>query len=753
VAGGAATYRLCAARSLRSLAEPIRAFSVREMTAPWRASCILWLRSSRVVGVAPSDPPLGRCGSGGMYDMPPSSKAPLPGRAAIKMQNWKPATKAEETMALAYRGMDRSKRVQIAVQKVIEDGMSQAEAARMLGVSRPKVNVAVQARRLVLAKAGERIADAAAERASVSYPNMAGRDNTLRPSPIAAGDVSSNVTPEALHCETEASSHAFASSVVTVDERARFPDFETFDRMYFGNLICPDCGVHHDLPGFHREIMELTTGPEKRVLINMPPYHSKSTCITVKGTLYELCKDPNSRNCVISKSERLAKAFLHSISTYLQNPDVYAGAAQNLIDDYGPFYSSTSQWNTSQIYICGRQGAEKDPSVAAYGVGGQIYGTRWDRMVFDDIADLKNQKNPELVIDQLKWCTQEAGNRVGRNGRQIYVGTRISPNDIYATLQGLPGFKVLRYPCILDEEAEHCLWDDHFPYEAATAMRDTMTPESWQLVYQNVDTPGVGASFTQDVMDSVHDANRIIGAVDSKWVLVAGLDPAGSGKQAGYTAMVLLGVDTETGMIFLVDLVNQKAMKAPQMKDQLMQWADDYPALREIRVETNGLQGQLIQDGDLLQHMSNRGVRVVPHVTTMHNKWDANFGVESMAVVYNNGRITIPWNGLATQAKVRQLEAQLGYFPSPGSPSDLVMALWFAWLGARELFKRSTLPMFNNRRRMPRHVLNRRRSIDFATNTQRKPEDVLYSGRPLGHPQQGAEMVKLANTAGHIAIY
>ena len=666
--------------------------------------------------------------------------APKLGSSGTRTPAWKPVTKAEETMAIVYRGMDRSRRIQIAVQKVIEDGMSQAEAARMCGVTRPKVNVAVQARREQLAKAGERIAATAAERQVESYGE--------------------NVTPEALHTEplapasgTSGSVSGTSGPVITVDERARFPTFEEFDRMYFGQLICPDCGVHHPLPNFHREIMELTTGPDRRVLVNMPPYHSKSTNITVKGTLYELAKNPNSRNCIVSKSERLAKAFLHSIGVYLQNPDVYEGAERNMIDDYGPFYSSTSPWNTSQIYISGRQGAEKDPSVAAYGVGGQIYGTRWDRMVFDDIADLKNQKNPELIIDQLKWCTQEAGNRVGRNGRQIYVGTRIAANDIYATLQGLPGFKVLRYPCILDEEEQKCLWDDHFPYEAATAMRDTMTPESWQLVYQNVDTPGVGASFTKEILEACHDENRTIGAADSTWVLVAGLDPAGSGKQAGYTAMVLLAVDVTTGMIHLVDLINQRAMKAPQMKDQLKQWADDYPALREVRVEVNGLQGQLIQDDDLLQHMSNRGVRVVPHVTTAHNKWDANFGVESMAVVFQNGRISTPWDGLTTQMKVRQLEAQLGYFPMPGSPSDLVMACWFAWLGARELFKRSTLPMFDNRRRIPRRVLNRRRIIDFASQTERPAENILYSGRPLKNPEAVGTTFKITNTAGHLTVY
>src|SRR4051812_46518295 len=87
-----------------------------------------------------------------------------------KPKGWKPATKAEQTMAPMYIGMDRSRRIEIAVAKVVEEGMTQAEAARMLGVTRPRVNEATIARKKQLAAAHGRIAVAAAERAAVSQP-------------------------------------------------------------------------------------------------------------------------------------------------------------------------------------------------------------------------------------------------------------------------------------------------------------------------------------------------------------------------------------------------------------------------------------------------------------------------------------------------------------------------------------------------------------------------------------------------------
>lgn len=650
-------------------------------------------------------------------------------------------------MAPVYRGMSRTRRMEIAVKRVVEDKLTQAEAARQCGVSRPRLNQNVKEAQGRLDGMAERSAAAMAARREITLASAGAHFSAVTVLPgleVRPGSTDGVRGPEPTVDEQPL--------VRVSNERTRVPDFEEFDRIYFGNLVCPDCGVHHPTPGFHSEIMRAVDGPG-RLMINLPPYHSKSTIVTVKSTIHALCKDPNSRTAIISKTQRMAQRFLHSISTYLTNPHLYEGAERNLLDDFGPFYSPSSEWNKTQLYIAGRNTSEKDPTVAAYGVGGHIYGTRWDRMIYDDIADLENQKNPELVKEQLQWCTQEAGNRVGVNGLQVYVGTRVGAGDIYSALQQLPGFKVLRYPCILDEDDRTTLWSDHFPFSAAESQRDTMTPDSWQLVYQNVDTPGAGASFPPDVLEQCHSIEHVLGAVDSNWALVAGLDPAGGGKQAGYTAMTLLAVDLTSGQRHLVDLMRAKAMKAPQLKEQIFAWADEYPQMREFRVEVNGLQSQLVQyNQEILSHLTNRGVRVVPHVTTGHNKWDSQFGVESLAPMFYNRQITLPWGNDATRKKVRLLEEELSAFPM-GATSDLVMSLWFAELGAREMFKRTSLPMFNERMRVPAHIRSRRRIVDFATRTVSSPSDREYGGRPSGMLGQGGTPQRMVNVTGEVLVY
>ena len=632
-------------------------------------------------------------------------------------KNWVPKTKAEEQMAIKYRGWAGPDRMREAVRQVQEDGLSQTQAAKRLGVSRSRLNQNVGAVRKKVADADARVAAARAEKVAVTnetvVPVMLG---------VPAGP-ERDVHLERLALPGDATQMIPDGPVGTqppIFEDRRVGTFREFNERYFGNEICPDCGVHHETPGFHGEIMDLMSDRDRRLkLINLAPYHGKSSTATLKSTLYEIVRDPSSRTALISRAAPLAEAFLYQIKQHLVDTDLYTGAAGNLIDDWGPFYNA-NHWSNNQIYIAGRSGAQKEPTISVYGFGAQIYGRRFDRMIFDDVADLENSNTPEQVAKMYKKIWQEYVNRTGKTGQVAWIGTRVNPGDIYTLLEQVDGMNVLRFPCILEEEDQKMLWPEHFPYASAVQFRTAMTEAEFQLVYQNVDVPGMGASFTQETMDRSHDSERFIGQWDPSWAMMLGVDPAGAGAQSGYTAMVCMGVDLNTGRRHLVDVINQKAMKAPQMLAQIIEWSERYSP-REARVEVNGLQSQLLQYNDELnQKLSNAGVRIVPHITHKGNKWDPQFGVEAMSTLYHNNMISTPWGDANSRKKFGALEQQLMQFPM-GKVTDMVMAMWFASLSATEVFKRTQLPMFDTRHKVPGRIRRRRGVIDFGDSTVRAP--------------------------------
>ena len=620
----------------------------------------------------------------------------------------------KELMHPKYKNRPVQDRMAAAVRLVTEEGWSQSAAARHTGVSRSRVNVNVKKWRERNEENTERSAQALQRRIDA----LKEKEAELEQSIAEMGG-----TPQ-IEAQQDVVPQEPAETQPVIEEKRRVPPPDVFQRMYFGNTICPDCGVAHEIPGFHDEIMsELTDPVTRRLLINVAPYHAKSTVGTVRSTIYSLVENPNSRTAIISKSSKLAERFVGQIQRYLTDPNLY-GDGPNLIEDWGPFYSP-SQWSKTEFWIANRSNAEKDPSVSAYGVGTQIYGYRFDRMLFDDIADLENQRNPDRVAEMLSWATLEAASRVGKTGLLAFIGTRIGPNDIYSYLKQLPAYKVITYPCIIDETEGKMLWGEHFPLSAAQEQRESMSLEMFNLVYQNSDLAGEGATFPLDVLEDAKDMEFRCGMYESGWRIVLGVDPAGAGDQAGYTAMVVLAADMNSGRRFVVDMTNVKQMRAPQIKDQIIEYCERYP-ITEVRVETNGLQSQLFQyDQELINKLTSRGVRFSPHITHgktgSGGKWDPQFGIESMGPMFYNKQVSLPYADINSRKKMNQLIEQFASFPVGSENPDIVMAFWFAEMALREMIQRFKLPAFDSRFRAPARIRRKRHVIDFGEGRGRSP--------------------------------
>jgi len=539
-----------------------------------------------------------------------------------------------------------------------------------------------------------------------------------------------------------------------------FPSFREFWDAYFAGTICPDCGVHHEFPEFHGEMIDASLDPAvRRLVINLPPYHAKTTCISVWRTIYKLCQNPGYRVIIVSKSQDFARIIVGAIKQYLTNHELYLDASRDLIDDYGPFHAAGSKnvWSSTELRIDTRTDAEKDPNVVALGAGGQIYGRRAEDIIFDDFATLENCHTPDAVAKLMGWVDKEALSRIGKNGKAIWVGTRINGHDPYGILCKRRGYRVIQYSCILDDDTERVLWPEHFPYSQAIVHREEMSIADWQLVYQNVDTLGAMASFPPDVIEAAKDPTRVLGHYERHWMLVGGVDPAGGKKGSGYTAVSVVGIDFADGKMYLVDQIAKKGMPAFQLKDTMLAWSDEYP-IKVWRCEDTGLQDQLFQyNRELVQPLARKGVRVEGHTTGKlgrTGKWDPQFGVESMAPMFAHDLFSIPWGSPATQAQMQPLVEQLLGFPL-SAIFDRVMSLWFAYLGCKYKMEGGHLPMFSERstKRWPRSVLRRRKVVDFQQGrVDSVPISQQRPGTPYASPYANAKTAHRRAVVGRPAM-
>jgi hypothetical protein len=467
-------------------------------------------------------------------------------------------------------------------------------------------------------------------------------------------------------------------------------------------------------------------GDPKRVLINVPPEHAKSTTITTNYVLYNIVTNPNARVIIVSKTQGMARKFLGAIKTRLSHPAYIK--LQTAFGPNGGYKADATQWSADMIYLgTGRDSGEKDPTVQALGFGSQIYGARADLIILDDVVMNSNAHEWEK---QIEWLQKEVITRLGRHGKLLIVGTRVAPIDLYKMIRdpgqwsgGKTPFTYCAMPAVLefDEKPEHwkTLWpksnlqenevdeadaDGLYPKWDGPSLfkrRSEVAPSVWAMVYQQEDVQEDSIFSPSCVAGSVNGMRKrgplkagVPGHpkhIDASYTII-GLDPA----MAGATAAVVATYNRSDGKIYILDCINMTEPTPAKIQTLIEEWVDKYRP-QELRIEINAHQKAYALDENLRNFLASYGCQLNSHFTGK-NKWDTSFGVASMASLFGNTRdgrfqdnnlIELPSNegSEGLKALVQQL---ITWKPDTRNPTDCVMALWFAVIRIRELMQNSS---------------------------------------------------------------
>jgi hypothetical protein len=494
--------------------------------------------------------------------------------------------------------------------------------------------------------------------------------------------------------------------------------FESFCPQYLGQQVFSHQLQWIDLlegrrpRGLHPS-MVFEPGRSELLICNTPPEHAKSTTITISYVTYRICQDPNVRIIVVSKTKEMAKKFVYAVKNRLTHPSY-----SHLQVDFAPadgFKGSADTWTTDMIYLGGdaRDSGEKDPTLLALGMGGQIYGARADLIILDDCVTLANAHEYEKQID---WISQEVLTRLSDQGKLLVVGTRVAPVDLYAALRdparypdGQSPWTYFAQPAVLEFADSPEDWVTLWPQtnegpdrlvpkwdgKALFRRRAVIAPRTWAMVYMQQQVVEDAVFPAEAVKGCINGMRRpgpmprnsgLVGVrpegMDGLYV-VAGLDPAA----AGYTAMVVMGVDRQTKKRWVLEVVNEAGMTPTALRSKIKELTVKY-GIHEWRIEKNAFQTMLTQDAEVREFLASKGCVLKEHHTG-NNKWDADFGVASMALLFDGwdeGRNLIQLPSTSDQEAVKALVEQLiTWAPETKNKTDTVMALWFAEIRAREI--------------------------------------------------------------------
>ena len=517
---------------------------------------------------------------------------------------------------------------------------------------------------------------------------------------------------------------SFATSdvhdITFADFRQRFLNSRTFPHQQ--NLVDMIEGVE---PTWLHPSMKYEQGlANNRILINIPPNHAKSITITVDYVTWQVARNPNFRVLIVSQTQQLAADFLYAIKQRLTHP-MY----ENLQNAYAAgvgFNSKSASWQATRITFGDelRESSEKDPNIEAVGIGGQIYGKRADMIIVDDAVTLKNANEFER---QIKWLTQDVRSRLNPTGKLIIIGTRVAAVDLYRELRnpdrypgGLVPWKYLAMPALLETDEDPDKWVTLWPASDAAFdgqlesdlnedglyprwngrnlynERQAMDASTWALVYQQQDISDdaiFDPACVRGSIDGMRKAGRLVPGHPGHprdvngFSFICGLDPA----MVGDTAAICYAIDRVTHKRWIVDAIKITRPTPAAIRQLIFDWTSLYSPSEWI-VEKNAFQSFLTQDEGIRANLASRGVLLREHHTG-NNKWDSGFGVASMSTLFgtkqHDGKhhrdnlIHLPSD--QTENIKALIEQLITWSPTTKGKTDMVMALWFCEIRAREM--------------------------------------------------------------------
>ena len=477
-------------------------------------------------------------------------------------------------------------------------------------------------------------------------------------------------------------------------------DFDDFRQRYFQT----EQGIAYETADYHKRWIEsimnaIDNGGQHMIL--SPPRHGK-TDLLIHFAVWLICKNPNIRILWVGGNEEIAKNAIGSVLDQLESNELLIEEICGPGAKFKPTSRTGKSWSQSGFTVGTRTVTGiKSPTMVGIGRGGKILSRDCDIIIADDIEDFSSTMQPASRRNTKNWWTTTLGSRKEEHTAMVVIGSRQHPDDLYSALLENEAWETIVEEahdsmCTIPEfeEKEHndcMLWADKRTFKwLMDRKRDAQTTgglQRFEMVYLNKAQAQGLSLFNPEVIKLCYDPNWDIGEIPNGAYLVAGLDPAATGYQAGF----LWAVETTNSDINLtmVDMENHQGGGLEEARNLIKKWFEMYGCYHWV-IEENGFQKAIRQDEKTREYANLHGIKLEGH-ETHKNKWDERFGVTALAPMFQDKKIKLPFQGIDAQTKSITYTKQLSYFASKGNKnsykSDIVMASWFPMKVIRNLQK------------------------------------------------------------------
>jgi predicted phage terminase large subunit-like protein len=422
-------------------------------------------------------------------------------------------------------------------------------------------------------------------------------------------------------------------------------------------------GRHHAVMASKFE--EIAAGKLKRLIINMPPRHTKSEFASYLLPAWFLGRFPGKKIIQSSNTAELAVGFGRKVRN-LVDSDVYTKVFPNVALRHDS--KAAGRWSTNE-----------DGEYFAIGVGGTVTGKGADLLIIDDPHSEQEAalaaNDPSIYDKVYEWFTSGPRQRLQPGGSIVVVMTRWGKRDLTgqvlkaAAQRDGDDWEVVEFPAILPSDKP--LWPEFWSHEELSALRNELPNSKWQAQYQQNPTSESAAIIKRDWWKIWEEEDP----PTCNYTLMAWDTAFEKTSRADYSAMTLWGVfeypddnGTYQTNIILLNAFRDR-MEFPELKRKAIEHYRDWePDSVIIEKKASG--------APLIYEMRAMGIPVQEFTPVRGN--DKISRVNAISDLFASGRVWAPPSRWA-----EEVIDEVASFPS-GEHDDYVDTVSLAMMRFRK---------------------------------------------------------------------
>lgn len=424
----------------------------------------------------------------------------------------------------------------------------------------------------------------------------------------------------------------------------------------------------HFIEGAHHKRMaaafeRVARGECKRLIINMPPRHTKSEFASYLLPAWFLGNFPGKKVIQTSHTAELAVGFGRKVRN-LVDQDVYT----EIFPGVGLQADSKAagRWNTN-----------RGGDYFAIGVGGAVTGKGADILIIDDPHSEQEAalaaSNPEVYDKVYEWYTSGPRQRLQPGGSIVIVMTRWAQRDLTGQVlkadaqRGGEGWEVIEFPAILP--SGNPVWPGFWSITELEALREELPNAKWQAQYQQNPVGNESAIVKRDWWKWWEEDDP----PDCEFVLQSWDTAFEKNNRADYSAGTTWGIfnnlkDGGRPNIILLNTYKKRVEFPDLKKDVLQQYKEYNPDALIVEKKASG--------APLIYDLRAMGIPVQEY--TPSKGQDKIARLNSVSDIIASGKVWVPQTRWA-----EELVDEVAAFPS-GEHDDLVDATTLALMRFRQ---------------------------------------------------------------------